>query len=97
MRCFSETIKFAISNFYCRGVSHKNSVVDDFPLCPQGPPLKNRKFYFYCRLAVSDLRGGEISIIGVCVRAPVAIINFGLLVRELLTASYINSEIFTRI
>ena len=34
------------------------------------------------------------SIIGV-VRAPVAIINFGFLVRELLAESYINSEIFT--
>ena len=35
----------------------KNSVLDDFPLCPQGPPPpQNRKFYFYCRLAVSDWR-----------------------------------------
>ena len=35
----------------------KNSVLDDFPLCPQGPPsLKKRKFYFYCRLAVSEAR-----------------------------------------
>ena len=29
---------------------------EDFPLCPQcPPPPQNRKFYFYCRLAVSDL------------------------------------------
>ena len=33
----------------------RNSVLDDFPLCPQGPPpLKNQNFYFYCRLAVSE-------------------------------------------
>ena len=33
----------------------KNSVLDDFPLCHRGPPpVKNRNFYFYCRLAVSD-------------------------------------------
>ena len=27
---------------------------DDFPLCPQCPPLKKRKFYFDSRLAVSE-------------------------------------------
>ena len=33
----------------------KNSVLDDFPLCPQSPPPpQNRKFYFYCRLAISE-------------------------------------------
>ena len=34
----------------------KTAFLGDFPLCPQGPPpLKKRKFYFYCRLAVSEL------------------------------------------
>ena len=38
----------------------KNSVLDDFPLCRQGPPLlKKRKFYFYCRLAVSEYFQGR--------------------------------------
>ena len=32
----------------------KQAFLDDFPLCPQGPPPQKRKFYFYCRLAVSD-------------------------------------------
>ena len=32
----------------------KNSILDDFPLCPQSPPPKNCKFYFYCRLTISD-------------------------------------------
>ena len=43
------TIKFALSKLYCRGVSHgKNSVLDDFPLCPQGlpPPSKSENFIF---------------------------------------------------
>ena len=40
----------------------KNSVLDDFPLCPQfPPPAKNRKFYFYCRLAVSEKNKQELS------------------------------------
>ena len=33
----------------------KQAFLDDFPLCPQGPPPpQKRKFNFYCRLAVSD-------------------------------------------
>ena len=33
----------------------KNSVFGRFsPLPPRPPPLKKRKFYFYCRLAVSE-------------------------------------------
>ena len=33
----------------------KQAFLDDFPLCPQGPPPpQKRKFYFYCRLAVSE-------------------------------------------
>ena len=33
----------------------KQAFLDDFPLCPQkAPPPQKRKFYFYCRLAVSD-------------------------------------------
>ena len=58
---FLDNKKFAFSKFYfCRGVSHqKKSVLDDFPLCRQGPPPpppQKRIFYFYCRLAVSDLQ-----------------------------------------
>ena len=46
---------FHFQNFIVVAFPTKNSVLDDFPLCPQGPPpLKKRKFYFYCRLAVSD-------------------------------------------
>ena len=44
--------KFALSKCYCRDVSTKNSILDDFP--PPPPPLQNREFYFYCRLAVSE-------------------------------------------
>ena len=42
------TIKFGLSKFYCRGVSHekKNSVLDDFPLCPQGHPPQKAKILF---------------------------------------------------
>ena len=32
----------------------KQAFLEDFPLCPQGPPPQKRKFYFYCRLAVSE-------------------------------------------
>ena len=34
----------------------KNSILDDFPLCPlfPPPPLKNANCYFYCRLAISE-------------------------------------------
>ena len=47
--------KFALSEFYCRGVSHgKTAFLDDFPLCPQAPPTQKQNFYFYCRLAVSE-------------------------------------------
>ena len=32
----------------------KNSILDNFPLCPPAhPPPEKRKFYFYCRLAFS--------------------------------------------
>ena len=30
--------------------------LDDFPLWPQGPPPRKRKSYFYCRLAVSEIK-----------------------------------------
>ena len=43
------TTKFALSKCYCRGASRekKNSVLDDFPLCPQSPsPLKTVNFIF---------------------------------------------------
>ena len=37
--------------------SMKNSVLDNFPPCPpaQPPPPEKHKFYFYCRLAFSEL------------------------------------------
>ena len=34
----------------------KTAVLDDLPLCPQCPPPQKRKFYLYCRLAVSEDR-----------------------------------------
>ena len=47
---FLETIKFALLKFYCRGACHekkKNSVLDDFAVCPQGAPTsKSRNFIF---------------------------------------------------
>ena len=48
-------IKFALSKFYCRGVSHAKQRFGRFSsLPPRPPPPQKRKFYFYCRLAVSD-------------------------------------------
>ena len=47
------TLKILLSWRFPR--KKKTALLDDFPLCHQGPPLKKRKFYFYCRLAVSDL------------------------------------------
>ena len=41
------TIKFALSNFYCRGVfPRKQAFLDDFPLCPQAPPPSKAKMLF---------------------------------------------------
>ena len=49
------TIKFAISKFYCGGISHEKQHFGGSSSLPQGPPpLKNGNFYFYCRLAVSE-------------------------------------------
>ena len=52
------TVKFALSKFYCRGDSHKKKKKTAFWTIflstPKAPPLKKRKFYFYCRLAVSE-------------------------------------------
>ena len=51
---FLDKIKFALSKFYCRGVSHeKQRFWTTFLSAPKAPPQK-RKFDFYCRLAVSD-------------------------------------------
>ena len=46
----------ALSNFYCRGVSHEKQRFGRFSSLPPRPPppLKERNFYFYCRLAVSE-------------------------------------------
>ena len=53
------TIKFSHSKMLFMELPQKNDFLDDFPLCPQcprPPPLqKQRKFYFYCRLAVSEI------------------------------------------
>ena len=38
----------------------KTAFLDNFPLCPQGPPPQKRKFYFYCRLA--NRRLGSITL-----------------------------------
>ena len=49
------------STFDCRGVSHEKQHFGRFSsLPPSPPPLKNRKFYFYCRLAVSEPASGLI-------------------------------------
>ena len=34
----------------------KTTFLDKFPLCPESPPPQKRKFYFYCRLAVSEFK-----------------------------------------
>ena len=67
------TIKFALSNFYCRGASHaETAFVDAYPLCPQGPPpsksqilflLSSRRLWLKAQygIAVSCLRHCAIS------------------------------------
>ena len=48
--------KIALSKFYCRGVSHGKQHFGRFSSLPPRPaPLKKRKFYFYCRLDVSEI------------------------------------------
>ena len=52
--------KFALSKFYCRGVSHEKQCFGRFSSLPPRPhPLKKRKLYFYCRLAVSERWDGK--------------------------------------
>ena len=49
-------MKISFSKFYCRGVSHeKQRFGTIFLSAPKAPPPQKRKFYFYCRLAVSDV------------------------------------------
>ena len=49
------TIKFALSKFYCRGVSHEKQRFWTILLSAhKTPPPQKRKLCFYCRLAVSD-------------------------------------------
>ena len=56
MTTIFSTIKCALSKFYCHGVSHEKHRFGRFFLsAPNSPPSQNRKFYFYCRLAVSNL------------------------------------------
>ena len=46
---FLDSQIFALSKSYCRGVSHgkKTAFLDDFPLCPRGPPTsKSANFIF---------------------------------------------------
>ena len=54
--------KIALSKSYCRGVAHEKQRFGRSsclpPRCPQ--PLKKRKFYFYCHLAVSDEAGQRL-------------------------------------
>ena len=48
--------KFAHSKFYCRGVSHEmQRFWTIFLSGPKACPPQKRKFYFYCRLAVSEI------------------------------------------
>ena len=47
-----------------------DSVLDNFPLCPQIPPPQNCKFYFYCRLAVSEIWGQQRPSPGKCLKIP---------------------------
>ena len=47
------TIKVALLKFYCRGVSHENGVLDDFPLSPIPPPSKPQML-FLLSSAVSE-------------------------------------------
>ena len=62
--------QFALSKFYCRGVAHEKTAFfkNDFPLFPQGPPPQKRKFYFYCRRAVSEkqIRDGKGTTKNLC-------------------------------
>ena len=51
------TIKVAVSQFYRRGVPYEKQdfwTIASLPPMPPPPPPKKRKFYIYCRLAVSD-------------------------------------------
>ena len=54
------TIKFAVSKFYCRGISHEDKRFwTIFLYAPKASPSQKRKFYFYCRLAVSEQLWGK--------------------------------------
>ena len=49
--------KICIFKAYCRDVSHEKQRFGRFSSLPRRPhPPENRKFYFYCRLAVSEFR-----------------------------------------
>ena len=47
--------KIGTFEFYCRGISHeKQRFGTIFLSAPTARPPQKRKFYFYCRLAVSE-------------------------------------------
>ena len=54
-------VRFALSTLYCHGICHgiyqAKVFCHNFPVCPyaQLPSPQNRKFYVYCRLAVSEI------------------------------------------
>ena len=50
------TITFHFQNCIVMTFPMINSVLDNFPPCPLPRPPEKRKFYFYCRLAFSDLQ-----------------------------------------
>ena len=53
---FLHSWKFALSKFYCRGASHeKQHFLTIFLSAPKIHPPQERKFYFYCCFAVSEL------------------------------------------
>ena len=53
---FLDTKKqIALSELYCRGVSHESKRFWTIFLSAPKAPAQMRKFYFYCRLTVSDL------------------------------------------
>ena len=49
------TIKFALSKFCCRGISHENKRFwTIFPSAPKATPPQKRKFYLLLRLSAQS-------------------------------------------
>ena len=70
--------RFALLNILSswRSPPKKNSVLDDFPLPSMPPPPQKRKFYLFCRLAVSEKHYKSTTTYMLCLLAK------GLLVTE---------------